>query len=67
MIDRRQLLAGSAAGVALVSTTGALSAPAAPTATRMPKTITQLGRTRTDEYQWLKDEQWQEVLRDPAV
>ena len=29
--------------------------------------ITQLGRTRSDEYQWLKDENWQKVLRDPAV
>ncbi len=73
MIDRRQLLAGSAAGVALASTTGALAAPAAPkapvapTAAKIPKAITQVGRTRQDEYQWLKDEQWQKVLRDPAV
>lgn len=29
--------------------------------------MTQVGRTRTDEYAWLKDERWQEVLRDPSV
>ena len=30
-------------------------------------TIEQLGRKRTDEYAWLKDPNWQAVLRDPAV
>ena len=30
------------------------------------KEITQLGRTRTDEYAWLKDENWQAVMRDPS-
>ena len=25
------------------------------------------GRTRTDDYAWLKDENWQQVMRDPAV
>ena len=73
MIDRRQLLAASAtsaAGAALASATTALAAsarPAAPVATKVPKAITQVGRTRQDEYQWLKDEQWQKVLRDPSV
>ena len=34
---------------------------------KKPKTITQLGRTRTDEYHWMKDDNWQEVLKDPAA
>ncbi|AOX17957.1 S9 family peptidase [Kozakia baliensis] len=34
---------------------------------RDPKIITQLGRTRTDNYAWMKDENWQQVLRDPSV
>ncbi|MEM6900689.1 MAG: hypothetical protein AAF583_13055 [Pseudomonadota bacterium] len=29
--------------------------------------IDQLGRTRTDPYHWLKDENWQAVMRDPSV
>ncbi|AOX20835.1 S9 family peptidase [Kozakia baliensis] len=34
---------------------------------RDPKIIAQLGRTRTDNYAWMKDENWQQVLRDPSV
>ncbi len=41
----------------------AVSVP--PTAPKKPATITLHGRTRTDEYAWLKDENWQEVMRDP--
>ena len=37
-----------------------------PKAARTPQTIEQMGRTRTDPYHWLKDENWQEVMRDPA-
>ncbi|MEM7662869.1 MAG: S9 family peptidase [Pseudomonadota bacterium] len=29
--------------------------------------IEQLGRTRSDPYHWLKDENWQAVMRDPSV
>ncbi|MEO1475750.1 MAG: S9 family peptidase, partial [Pseudomonadota bacterium] len=29
--------------------------------------IEQLGRTRLDPYAWLKDENWQTVMRDPSV
>jgi oligopeptidase B len=36
-------------------------------AKQQPKTMTEIGRTRTDEYFWLKDDNWQQVLRDPAV
>ena len=39
----------------------------APIAPRRPVTIDQLGRSRTDDYAWMKDPNWQAVLRDPAV
>jgi oligopeptidase B len=38
-----------------------------PIARREPLVIEQLGRTRTDDYAWMKDPGWQAVLRDPAV
>ena len=38
-----------------------------PAATRTPETIEQVGRTRVDPYHWMKDENWQEVMRDPTV
>ena len=38
-----------------------------PIAPRHPVTTEQLGRTRTDDYAWMKDPNWQAVLRDPAV
>lgn len=44
-----------------------MSAPKPPAARREPKVIEQLGRTRTDDYAWMKDENWREVLRDPSV
>ena len=41
--------------------------PAAPPAAhRQPVRITQHGHTRTDDYAWMKDPDWQRVLRDPA-
>ncbi len=43
------------------------SAPVPPVAKKIPVTIEQLGRTRTDDYQWMKDENWQAVLRDPTL
>ncbi len=39
----------------------------APVAPSRPHTFTVHGITLTDEYAWLKDPNWQEVLRDPAV
>ena len=39
------------------------SAP--PIADRRPHSIEQLGRVRNDDYAWLKDEDWQKVMRDP--
>ena len=71
MIDRRQLLAAGTALATVSATTlpsfAAAKAPQAPRPMKKPKTITQVGRTRTDEYQWMKDDNWQQVLRDPKV
>lgn len=73
-MNRRELLQASAAlpALALVpacaSTDATMTAsPAAPVARIEPKTIEQLGRTRVDNYAWLKDDNWQEVMRDPSV
>ncbi len=41
-----------------------LSAPSAP---RRPHAFTTHGIAVTDDYAWLKDEKWQEVLRDPSI
>jgi len=38
-----------------------------PVAPRRPHSFTRHGITVTDDYAWLKDDKWQEVLRDPAV
>ena len=38
-----------------------------PTAHREPRAITQLGRTRIDDYAWMKDPNWRAVLRDPTA
>ena len=38
-----------------------------PTAERRPERVEQLGRTRIDDYAWLKDKNWQKVMRDPGV
>lgn len=39
----------------------------APVTEQRPVEIEQLGRTRTDEYAWIRDDNWQEVMRDPSV
>jgi oligopeptidase B len=70
VIDRRFFLLGSAAVSVLAACSQpaqAKTAPVPPIAKKVPKTITQLGRTREDEYQWIKDDRWQEVLKDPTV
>jgi oligopeptidase B len=40
---------------------------APPAAPRHPHTFTTHGITIVDDYAWLKDENWQEVLRDPSI
>src|SRR5947207_3992905 len=44
-----------------------MSLPRPPVAPKHPLTIAQLGRTRTDDYAWMKDDSWQQVLRDPKT
>ncbi len=44
-----------------------MSAPKPPVAAKIPHRIEQLGRVRVDEYAWMKDEGWQQVLRDPKA
>ena len=39
----------------------------APVARRQPVRIEQLGHVRIDDYAWMKDENWQRVLRDPSA
>ena len=41
--------------------------PIPPIADRRPHTFTRHGITVADDYAWLKDDNWQEVLRDPSV
>ena len=40
---------------------------AAPVAPRRPHSFTTHGIAVTDDYAWLKDARWQEVLRDPSI
>ena len=39
----------------------------APLAEKRPVEIEQHGETRVDNYSWMRDDNWQEVLRDPSV
>ena len=75
-MNRRELIVSTAATAFAVSTTPALARPTGaqmtqrpvpPVAKKIPVTIEQLGRTRTDDYQWMKDDNWQAVLRDPTL
>jgi len=38
-----------------------------PKALRRPRTETRHGDVRTDDYAWLRDDNWQQVMRDPQV
>jgi len=73
-MNRREILQASAALPALAllpscaTSEGAMTEPVTPPVARIePKTIEQLGRTRVDNYAWLKDDNWQNVMRDPSL
>ena len=55
----------SNAGRRLFSSLRASASP--PVAKEDEQVIHMHGRTRVDAYQWLKDDNWQQVLRDPSV
>jgi oligopeptidase B len=62
-VNRRELVL-SAAALALIGE----AAPVRPPVTqKRPLTIHQLGRTRVDDYAWLKPANWKEVWRDPSL
>ena len=44
-----------------------MSKPQPPTARKLARSIEQLGRVRVDDYAWLRDDNWQAVLRDPSL
>jgi oligopeptidase B len=44
-----------------------MTQPTPPVAPKHPKRIEQLGRVRVDDYAWMKDDNWQAVLRDPSL
>lgn len=72
-MNRREFVASTAASALTAAASPALArsgaqmSPVPPVARKIPVTITQLGRTRTDDYQWMKDDNWQAVLRDPTL
>ena len=66
-MNRRQLLATAAAAwLAPLTARAAAALPAPPVTARKPLRIEQLGRVRIDDYAWLRDPNFAEVLVDPA-
>ena len=43
-----------------------MNAQTPPSPRKAPRKIEQLGRVRVDDYAWMKDDNWQAVLRDPS-
>src|SRR5690606_18250749 len=74
-MNRRELIASTAAvgvvaaspALARQSTGASMSKPTPPVAKKVPVRIEQLGRVRVDDYQWMTDDNWQAVLRDPTL
>jgi oligopeptidase B len=44
-----------------------MTPPAPPSPRKDPRRTEQLGRVRVDEYAWMKDDNWQAVLRNPSA
>ncbi|MEK9723226.1 MAG: S9 family peptidase, partial [Rhodospirillaceae bacterium] len=44
-----------------------MTLPTPPTAEKRPQSATWHGRTLVDDYAWLRDDDWQQVMRDPGV
>jgi oligopeptidase B len=72
-VDRRSILmAGvgmsviASAPVFAQSATPRRGAPQGPIARKVPKSITQHGMTRVDDYDWMRDPNWQAVIDDPS-
>lgn len=70
-MNRREMIAATSAAALLPACASMndqmTDTPTPPIARIEPKTIEQLGRTRVDNYAWLKDDNWQQVMRDPSV
>src|SRR5215217_4556435 len=66
-MNRRTALSIGLAGVLTACSKKPMSRPAPPVARKEPKRIEQLGRVRVDDYAWMKDDNWQKVLRDPTL
>jgi len=74
-MNRRKFVATTAASALAAAASPVLARPSGvsmtlpkpPLARKIPVTIEQLGRTRIDDYHWMKDDNWQAVLRDPTL
>src|SRR5579863_9670133 len=44
-----------------------MNPPIPPRPRKDPKRVEQLGRVRVDDYAWMKDDNWQQVLHDPSL
>lgn len=73
-MNRRQLIASAGAAATALAAGGPVVArqhgaamPTPPVARQEPHRIEQLGRVRVDEYWWMKDDNWQQVMQDPSV
>ena len=74
-MNRRRFVATTAASALAAAASPVLARPSGvsmtlptpPVARKIPVIIEQLGRTRIDDYHWMKDDNWQAVLRDPTL